>query len=83
MAEHRLKGMTWSHPRGFDPMVATSRIWRANSFRRLVGSERRKSPSTSPACTIARSCRPASPIGILSRAAALTIAAAAGPLSGR
>jgi multiple sugar transport system substrate-binding protein len=28
MAEHRLKGMTWSHPRGFDPMVATSRIWR-------------------------------------------------------
>jgi len=23
-----LKGMTWSHPRGFDPMVATSRAWR-------------------------------------------------------
>jgi len=22
-----LKGMTWSHPRGYDPMVATSRIW--------------------------------------------------------
>lgn len=22
-----LKGMTWRHPRGFDPMVATSRIW--------------------------------------------------------
>ena len=23
-----LKGMTWSHPRGYDPMVATSRLWR-------------------------------------------------------
>ncbi len=23
----RLKGMTWSHPRGYDPMVACSRIW--------------------------------------------------------
>lgn len=23
----RLKGMTWSHPRGFDPMVACSTIW--------------------------------------------------------
>lgn len=23
----RLKGMTWSHPRGFDPMVACSKIW--------------------------------------------------------
>ncbi len=22
-----LKGMTWRHPRGFDPMVATSKIW--------------------------------------------------------
>ena len=22
-----LKGMTWSHPRGYDPMVATSRLW--------------------------------------------------------
>jgi multiple sugar transport system substrate-binding protein len=22
-----LRGMTWSHPRGYDPMVATSRIW--------------------------------------------------------
>ncbi|MGH6805714.1 MAG: carbohydrate ABC transporter substrate-binding protein, partial [Ensifer adhaerens] len=22
-----LKGMTWSHPRGYDPMVACSRIW--------------------------------------------------------
>ncbi len=23
----KLKGMTWSHPRGYEPMVATSRIW--------------------------------------------------------
>jgi multiple sugar transport system substrate-binding protein len=23
-----LKGMTWSHPRGYDPMVATSRAWK-------------------------------------------------------
>lgn len=23
----RLKGMTWSHPRGYDPMVACSRLW--------------------------------------------------------
>lgn len=23
----RLKGMTWRHPRGFDPMVATSKVW--------------------------------------------------------
>ena len=24
----RLKGMTWSHPRGYDPMVACSRVWK-------------------------------------------------------
>jgi multiple sugar transport system substrate-binding protein len=24
----RLKGMTWSHPRGYDPMVACSQIWK-------------------------------------------------------
>ena len=23
----RLKGMTWNHPRGFDPMIATSKVW--------------------------------------------------------
>ena len=23
-----LKGMTWSHPRGYDPMVATAEAWR-------------------------------------------------------
>ena len=26
-----LRGMTWSHPRGFDPLVAASRIWRDRS----------------------------------------------------
>ncbi|WP_085033511.1 extracellular solute-binding protein [Ensifer aridi] len=28
MSTIRLKGMTWSHPRGYDPMVACSAIWR-------------------------------------------------------
>lgn len=28
MSGVRLKGMTWSHPRGFDPMVACSAIWK-------------------------------------------------------
>ena len=23
-----LKGMTWSHPRGYDPLVACARLWR-------------------------------------------------------
>lgn len=27
----RLKGMTWSHPRGFDPMVACSGDWLAKT----------------------------------------------------
>ncbi|MCT7376989.1 extracellular solute-binding protein [Chelativorans salis] len=27
MSTTRLKGMTWSHPRGYDPMVACSRLW--------------------------------------------------------
>jgi multiple sugar transport system substrate-binding protein len=26
-----LKGMTWSHPRGYDPMVACSRLWQAQT----------------------------------------------------
>lgn len=26
-----LKGMTWSHPRGYDPMVVTSRAWAART----------------------------------------------------
>ncbi len=27
MSKITLKGMTWSHPRGYDPMVACSRLW--------------------------------------------------------
>jgi multiple sugar transport system substrate-binding protein len=27
----KLKGMTWSHPRGYDPMVATSARWQAET----------------------------------------------------
>ena len=27
MSSIMLKGMTWSHPRGYDPMVACSAIW--------------------------------------------------------
>jgi multiple sugar transport system substrate-binding protein len=26
-----LKGMTWSHPRGFDPMVACAKLWKAKT----------------------------------------------------
>ncbi len=26
-----LKGMTWSHPRGYDPMVACARLWQAQT----------------------------------------------------
>ncbi|MDX0517106.1 extracellular solute-binding protein [Sinorhizobium medicae] len=28
---HVLKGMTWNHPRGYDPMVACSRAWQEKS----------------------------------------------------
>jgi multiple sugar transport system substrate-binding protein len=28
MSNVTLKGMTWSHPRGYDPMVACSRLWK-------------------------------------------------------
>ena len=28
MTGKTLRGMTWSHPRGFDPMVACSKLWR-------------------------------------------------------
>ena len=28
MSSIRLRGMTWSHPRGYDPMVACARLWR-------------------------------------------------------
>ena len=26
-----LRGMTWSHPRGYDPMVACSALWEAKT----------------------------------------------------
>ncbi|TIU04986.1 MAG: carbohydrate ABC transporter substrate-binding protein, partial [Mesorhizobium sp.] len=28
MSDVTLKGMTWSHPRGCDPMVACSALWK-------------------------------------------------------
>ncbi|TIP82858.1 MAG: carbohydrate ABC transporter substrate-binding protein, partial [Mesorhizobium sp.] len=28
MSEVTLKGMTWSHPRGYNPMVACSALWK-------------------------------------------------------
>ena len=28
MSTRTLKGMTWSHPRGYDPMVACSALWK-------------------------------------------------------
>lgn len=31
MSDVRLKGMTWSHPRGYDPMVACSAPWEAKT----------------------------------------------------
>ncbi len=31
MTDIKLKGMTWSHPRGYDPMVACSRLWKERS----------------------------------------------------
>lgn len=31
-----LKGMTWDHPRGFDPMVATSESFKKNIIILLV-----------------------------------------------
>ena len=27
----KLKGMTWDHPRGFDPMIATSEVFKKKS----------------------------------------------------
>ncbi|WP_181703363.1 extracellular solute-binding protein [Chthonobacter albigriseus] len=31
MTDIQLRGMTWSHPRGFDPLVAASDAWRART----------------------------------------------------
>ncbi len=35
-----LKGMTWSHPRGYDPMVATSKAWAAETGVTIVWDKR-------------------------------------------
>lgn len=35
-----LKGMTWRHPRGYDPMVATSRVWRDRTGVEIVWDQR-------------------------------------------
>ena len=36
----QLKGMTWSHPRGYDPMVATSAAWRDRTGVEIVWEKR-------------------------------------------
>jgi multiple sugar transport system substrate-binding protein len=36
----QLKGMTWSHPRGYDPMVATSAVWRDRTGVEIVWDKR-------------------------------------------
>jgi len=35
-----LRGMTWSHPRGYDPLVACSAVWRARSGTEVVWDQR-------------------------------------------
>ena len=35
-----LRGMTWSHPRGYDPMVACSALWRAKTGVDVVWEQR-------------------------------------------
>ncbi|MDB5561695.1 MAG: transporter substrate-binding protein [Hyphomicrobiales bacterium] len=35
-----LKGMTWSHPRGYDPLVATSRLWHEKTGVEIVWDKR-------------------------------------------
>lgn len=35
-----LKGMTWSHPRGYDPMVACSKLWREKTGVEIVWDKR-------------------------------------------
>jgi multiple sugar transport system substrate-binding protein len=35
-----LRGMTWSHPRGYDPMVATSAVWRDRTGVEVVWDKR-------------------------------------------
>lgn len=35
-----LKGMTWSHPRGYDPMVTTAKIWQERTGTEIVWEKR-------------------------------------------
>ena len=35
-----LKGMTWSHPRGYDPMVATSKLWKEKTGVEIAWDQR-------------------------------------------
>ena len=35
-----LKGMTWSHPRGYDPVVACARLWKEKTGVALAGGKR-------------------------------------------
>lgn len=35
-----LRGMTWSHPRGYDPMVATAAAWRARTGVEIIWEQR-------------------------------------------
>ncbi len=40
MSGVRLKGMTWSHPRGYDPMVACSALWEKKTGIAIVWEKR-------------------------------------------
>lgn len=40
MSSPGLKGMTWSHPRGYDPMVACSRLWREKTGVEITWDQR-------------------------------------------
>ncbi len=35
-----LRGMTWSHPRGYDPLVACARLWRARTGVEITWEQR-------------------------------------------
>ena len=40
MNSQTLRGMTWSHPRGYDPMIACSKLWRAQTGVEVVWDKR-------------------------------------------
>ena len=40
MASVDLRGMTWAHPRGFDPLVACARLWRERTGVEIVWDKR-------------------------------------------